>query len=361
MHEQDDHESRTQEASEKKIRDTIEKGKLPVSKDAGVAALFVSFLLCLTLVIPQLWQRLITTLAAMLGRAGELPLLNGADAASYTSVVAIEMALFVGPMVGLISLGGLVASFAQGVPRIVTDRIMPDFSRISIAGGLNRLVSLSNVVEFLKAVFKIAIVGGVIAFVLISDRDALTGSMKMEPRLIPQITLTVVEHLTSAFCIVVGLLALADLGWVRFKWRQDLRMSRQELKDEHKESEGDPHVRSRLRSIALDRSRKRMMSAVPRATFVIANPTHYAIALRYVRAEGGAPLVVAKGKDLIALKIREIAEQNGIPVLERKDLVRAMFDHVELDRMIPQEFFRSIAELIHFLSSLKSESARRSR
>ncbi len=128
-------------------------------------------------------------------------------------------------------------------------------------------------------------------------------------------------------------------------------MSRQEVKDEHKQMQGDPMVKARLRSVALERSRKRMMSAVPTATLVIANPTHYAIALRYVRSEGGAPKVVAKGQDLIALKICEIAEEHDIPVIEDKALARSMYDRVEVDMMIPAEFYRVIAELIHFLGS----------
>ena len=128
-------------------------------------------------------------------------------------------------------------------------------------------------------------------------------------------------------------------------------MSRQDVKDEMKQMQGDPMVKARLRSVALERSRKRMMSAVPTATLVIANPTHYAIALRYVRAEGGAPKVVAKGQDLIALKIREIAEENDIPVIEDKALARSMYDRVEVDMMIPPEFYRVVAELIYLLHS----------
>jgi flagellar biosynthetic protein FlhB len=126
-------------------------------------------------------------------------------------------------------------------------------------------------------------------------------------------------------------------------------MSRQEVKDEIKDAEGDPIVRARLRSLARDRSRRRMMAAVPRATLVLANPTHYAIALRYVASENAAPLVLAKGKDLVALKIRAIAEEHGIPVVDDKALVRSMYDHVEVDRMIPPDFYRAVAEIIHFL------------
>jgi flagellar biosynthetic protein FlhB len=159
-------------------------------------------------------------------------------------------------------------------------------------------------------------------------------------------------HLTSVVAIALTILALSDFVWARFKWRRDLRMSRQEVKEEFRQAEGDPFVKARMRSLAMDRSRRRMMASVPKASFIVANPTHYAIALRYVREEGGAPLVLAKGKDLVALKIREVAEKNGVPVLERKELARAMFEIVEVDRMIPPEFYRPVAELIHFLNAL---------
>ena len=135
-------------------------------------------------------------------------------------------------------------------------------------------------------------------------------------------------------------------------------MTKQEIKDEHKASEGDPLVKQRMRSLSLDRSRRRMLAAVPRATVIIANPTHYAIALRYVREEGGAPLVVAKGLDLVAIRIREIAEKAGIPVVEDKVLARSMYDVVEVDKMIPAAFYKAVAEVIHYLRSRGSSSKR---
>jgi flagellar biosynthesis protein FlhB len=145
------------------------------------------------------------------------------------------------------------------------------------------------------------------------------------------------------------LLVTVDLVWSRMNWRKELRMSRQEVKDEAKQIEGDPMVKARMRSLALDRRRRNMIAAVSRATMVVANPTHYAVALRYVREEGGAPHVLAKGKDYLALRIRAAAEENNIPVIEDKALARSMYDSVEVDRMIPPEFYRAIAELIHTL------------
>ncbi|MBI1867230.1 MAG: flagellar type III secretion system protein FlhB [Methylocystis sp.] len=351
MADAEDHESRTEQATEKKVLDTVEQGKLPVSRDAAVAALFASFLLSLSFVIETVGPRFATALGLIIGNAGELAVHNGADAFLYSQIILLEGARFLTPMLALFVIAGIAASFVQGAPRFVFDRIQPDLSRISIREGWRRMFGLPGLIELLKALFKIAIIGGATVFSLTVDRGLLTDAMRVEPNFVPSVAIKLTIHMTSVVCIATALLALADLVWAQLKWRRDMRMSRQEIKDELKQAEGDPLVKGRLRSLALDRSRKRMMAAVPKATLVITNPTHFAIALRYVREDGGAPLVVAKGQDLIALKIREVAENHGIPVIEKKALVRAMFDHVEVDKMIPPEFYRPIAELIHFLHS----------
>jgi flagellar biosynthetic protein FlhB len=173
--------------------------------------------------------------------------------------------------------------------------------------------------------------------------------MFSDPSLLPELMLTMAIRLVSAIAIATIVLVAADLLWARFKWRSDLKMTKQEVKEEYKQMEGDPMVKARMRSLAQDRSRKRMLAAVPKATFVIANPTHYAIALRYERSEANAPIVVAKGQDLIALKIREIAEKSGVPVIEDKPLARSMYNHVEVDRMIPPDFYKAVAQILFYI------------
>jgi flagellar biosynthesis protein FlhB len=358
MSDTEDQESRTEEATEKKILDALEEGKTPVSRDLSIATLFLTFLLCAAFVIQTVGPRLVGALGLMLGNVGQFALANSADAYMQSRTVVLETARFLTPILAMFIVAAIVAAFIQGSPRLVFQRIEPDLSRISPREGLKRIFGLAGLIELAKSVVKIVIIAGAVIFSLNVDRGLITDSMRVEPGQVPGLLLKLVIRLTSVVCIPVVLLAMADFAWSRMKWRRDMRMSRQEIKEEMKQSEGDPMMKARLRSIALDRSRKRMMAAVPRATFVIANPTHYAIALRYVREEGGAPLVVAKGTDLIALKIREIAEANGVPVLERQALTRAMYDHVEVDKMIPSEFYRPIAELIHFLHNSGRASSR---
>jgi flagellar biosynthetic protein FlhB len=206
-------------------------------------------------------------------------------------------------------------------------------------------------VEFLKGVFKLSSISVVAFTVLHWQENHLVDAMAVEPEAIPELILSIAMRLLSVVCVVTVVLLAADLVWARTHWRRELRMSKQEIKDEMKQNEGDPLKKARLRSLAQDRLRKSMIAAVPRATLVIANPTHYAIALRYVKEEGGAHMVLSKGQDLIALKIREIAEQHSIPVIEDKLLARSMYGSVEVDRAIPPEFYKAVAELIHFLYS----------
>jgi flagellar biosynthetic protein FlhB len=168
--------------------------------------------------------------------------------------------------------------------------------------------------------------------------------------------LSLAVRLLAAVTVAVIVLVAADIVWSRLFLHRELRMTRQEVKDELKQIDGDPIVKARMRSLARDRLRKRMMAAVPRATLVIANPTHYAVALRYVREEGGAPLVVAKGRDLIALRIREIATENGIPVIENKSLARSLYRSVEVDKMIPPEFYKAVAEIVFFLMARQAQT-----
>ena len=352
MSEAEDPESKTQEATEKKIQDSLEEGRAPVSRDLTQAFGLLSLLLCLGFIFDGATRRLTEALTRAFSNAGALYIGSGADMSRYIETLAIEVGVFLAPLVFTFMIAGLAGAFVQSAPRFVISRIIPDVSRLSMIAGWRRIFGLDGAIELGKAVIKLIIVGGAIVFSGLTDRATMTDAMRSDPALLPLITLRILMHLTGVVSIAFGVVAAGDFIWSRIKWRRDLRMSREEVKEEFRQAEGDPFVKARMRSIAMDRSRRRMMAAVPTASLVIANPTHYAIALRYVREEGGAPRVVAKGRDLIALKIRDIARRHQVPVFERKELARGMFDFVEVDHMIPPEFYRPVAELIHFIDTV---------
>lgn len=348
MSQDQDRASKTEEPTEKKIHDAIEKGNTPVSKEALTFASLLAILGVAYLYIANAVTNLAGALERFVDDPAGIALDNAADATHLLEVVAVSAGGFLLPLVGILAVGGLFAAFLQNAPRLVKDRIEPKLSRISPASGLRRMFGAQGWMEFAKAIFKLLVVALVIAALFYFDAGRLVNAMFSDPVTIPELLLTLTVRLLTAVCVATILLVVVDLIFSRFHWRKELRMSRQEIKDEHKQMEGDPLVRARMRSVARERSRRRMMADVPRATIVIANPTHYAIALRYVLEEGGAPVVIAKGADLVALRIREIAEKHEIPVIVDKPLVRSMYDKVEIDRAIPAEFYRVVAEMLYF-------------
>ena len=342
---------KTEEGSEKKKIDALEKGNVPFSREASVFLSLGAMLVVSALMLGHSARPLAEALASLFANPTRDPFGTTADTVAIFRVAERAATVFLWPVLLMLAAAGLLAGMSQGLPRLVLNRIAPKWSKLSPAAGLKRLLGRDGQVEFAKNLFKFVLVSGVVALILRGEGETLVGTLFYEPGQLGPLMLGLVARLLAGSLVAYALLATADLIWARFRWRRDLRMTRQEVKDEMKQAEGDPLLKAKRRSLAMDRRRRRMMAAVPRATLVIANPTHYAIALRYVREEGGAPVVLAKGQDLIALKIREIAEAAGIPVVEDKALARSMYDHVEVSQLIPAEFYKAVAELIHFLQA----------
>ncbi|MHA7882851.1 flagellar biosynthesis protein FlhB [Nitratireductor rhodophyticola] len=341
-----DKESKTEEATEKKIRDSIDKGQLPFSKEAPVFASFLAILTFTIFFAQDSAVRLGSFLSIFLERADGWSLETRSDAMAIYQLVFMEIAKVVGIVMLLLVTAGVAASVLQNTPRFVLDRIKPKLSRISLKEGWSRIFGAKGFVEFAKSVGKIIVAGGFLVLAMREAETRLLAGMITNPVEFTSVIRDIAVQSLVVVTLVVSVIAVADLFWSRHQWRVDLRMTRQEVKDEHKQTEGDPIVKARLRSLARDRARQRMMSAVPQATLVIANPTHFAIALRYRRDEDAAPVVVAKGQDLIALRIREIATEHNIPVFEEPVLARSMYKQVSVDNLIPSQFYKAVAELI---------------
>lgn len=349
MVQQADKESRTEEPTEKRILDEFERGNVPVSREASTFASILAMLAVSAFMARDFLKSTSFVLERLSSDPSGWLLQTSTDAVSLLKTLAWEIAKPLIPVLLTLLAAGLASSFLQHRPRLVFDRIRPDPKRISLVNGWHRIFGAHGQLEFIKGVCKLMLIGVVVWTIFQWQRNDLIGAMAVDPDAIPELLLMIATRLLSIVCVVTILLLAADLLWVRAHWRRDIRMSKQEIKEEQKQLEGDPLVKARLRSLALDRRRKSMIAAVPRATLVIANPTHYAIALRYIREEGGAPLVLSKGKDLVAIKIREIAERHSIPIIEDKALARSMYESVKIDRTIPPEFYKAVAELIHIL------------
>ncbi len=347
---QSDKDTKTEEPTEKRRSDTLERDGGPFSREVSSAAILAVVSLFLATAASSLIGRSAQRLAGFIEAPGAWRLESGEDAIGLlqTAVAAVSgLFLFFAVVV---SIAAVSSSILQNVPRLLLSRITPDFSRVSPGAGFDRLFNSQSLIELLKGIAKIAAAGlAAIAALggITSGFYALHSAPDAIPALAGQLSLRVI-FLCAAMATVI---AAADIFFTRRAWRQRIMMSKQEIKEELKQAEGDATLKGRLRAIARARIKRRMMLNVPKATLVIANPTHYAIALRYVRGEDAAPKVLAKGQGAIALKIREIASRHNVPIIENKPLAKSLFDATTVDQLIPAEFYKAIAELIIYLNS----------
>jgi flagellar biosynthesis protein FlhB len=355
MSEKPDKESKTEPATEKKIRDSVEKGQLPFAKEVPVLGSFLGIIIFAIFFAQSSAFELGRFLAMFLERPDEWSLANANDAVLLYRQVFMEIGKVLGTLMALMVGIGVAASVLQNVPRMVLDRVQPKLSRVSPKEGWSRLFGSKGLAEFVKSIGKLVVAAIILALAMREAQTQLLSGMITQPEAFMLVIREIAIQIILAITVMMIVVAAIDLMWSRYHWHQDLRMTRQEVKDEIKQTDGDPIVKARLRSLQRDRARQRMIASVPRATLVIANPTHYAIALRYVREENAAPIVVAKGQDLLALRIREIAEANGIPVFEEVALARSMYGQVSVDSMIPPQFYQAVAELVRVIYQNKGK------
>jgi flagellar biosynthesis protein FlhB len=354
MSEDRDQDAQTEEATEKKLHEARERGNVPHSREPALLAALAAMLISLIYLVPSNAQLLGDALAHFVDDPSGWRIGTAKDFLLLISPVFVAMVRFVTPILAVMASFGVAAAMAQNGVQIAPDRIMPDLSRISLSSGAARIFGVRGLIEFFKSAGKFLTIVGFTAAVFNAQKSALISAMFADPSSLPDRILALAARLIGGAMVAMLVIAGADLVWVRIRWRRDQRMTRQELKEEIRQTEGDSLLKSRLRSLRLQRSRKRMLNAVPRATMVIANPTHYAVALRYVRGEAGAPLVLAKGKNLIALKIRAAAEAHAIPVIEDRKLARSLYEATVVDHPIPPEFYRAVAEIVHLLQEKKN-------
>lgn len=348
MSEGPDREEKTEEPSEKRLSEARSKGNTPNSRDAAIVLNIVAIWLVLTYLFSGASVRVAAALRPFIEDPARWELRTAGDFGQLLTYIAIYLGGALLPVVGLIALSGLLGAVPQSGGLILT-RLSPDFSRLSLLKGLSRTFGQSNLTNGAKTLFRVGLLGVVTLSSLRSLSTTFLTGDGLAATALAQTIVGVMANLVRDILMVVIIIAVADIFLVRYFWRRDLKMSKQEVKDEQKEAEGDKALKHRMRLLARQRLKRRMIAAVPKATVVIANPTHFAVALRYVKEEGGAPKVVAKGQDSLALRIRAIAEQNNVPVIENKPLARALHEAVPVDAFIPPEFYKAVAEIISLL------------
>jgi len=342
----EDKDNRTEQATEKRLRDAQDEGNVPVSREANNFAYLLAAYISIGSLGGAGLTQFAVTLRGLLASVSQIRIEDSADLLALLWQIVLLCASATLPFILVFAVAGVGASVVQNRPSIVWTKIAPDGSKISLAGGLKRIFGANGLLELGKTTLRVTIMGTVAWYTISSNWDEFLLIMTADPYAILLVSHATILKLILALLAMAFLLFLFDLPAARLLWQRSLRMSHQEIKDERREGDGDPHVKARRRAIARSRSRRRLSRDVLKATVVIANPTHFAVALRYVRQEGGAPKVVSKGQDSVALLIRKIAKEKGIPIVEDKALARSLYKKVAVDQMIPLEFYRVIAEIL---------------
>ncbi|MDE3016888.1 MAG: flagellar biosynthesis protein FlhB [Pseudomonadota bacterium] len=347
-----DQEQKTEAPTQKRLDEAMKKGNVPFSREVSNFLTLAMLALTVSWLAPSVLSHTARLLAPFLADADNLPADPAGLGRILTKVMFGGAAAIALPLAGAI-IATLTASLLQHGFVLSNEPIMPQFSRISPLAGIKRLFSARSLMEFVKGILKILLVG-LIAFIAVYPE---TAHIRQLPGSSAQAMLAFLAMLamrmTTGVAVAMFFIAIFDLLFQRYQYAKSLRMSRQEIKDEFKQSEGDPMVKQRLRRLRHDRARKRMMAAVPKADVVITNPTHFAVALEYDTKRMKAPVVVARGQDIIALKIREIAEEHKVPVVENPPLARALFSSTDLGEEIPVTHYEAVAKIISYIYQLK--------
>jgi flagellar biosynthetic protein FlhB len=357
-----DNSSRTEEATPRKLEEARRRGDVAKSADLNQAVSLAAACAVLAgsggILSTGLVQQLLPFIAAPHELAA---LLDSGQGAEIGRRAVMAAAPFVITVLGASALAGTSANILQqGGFLWSPDKLVPDFSRVSPLSGLQRMFGIDSLVNFLKTLLKVVVTGWVAWSVIAPHKTDVTQLAAMDPLAVMTFARKLLVALFSAILTFMALTAALDFIWQRQRFMQRMRMSREEIKEENRQQEGDPHVKARLRQIRLQRARKRMMAQVPKATVVVTNPTHYAVALRYIAGETPAPICVAKGMDLIALKIREVASEHEIPIVEDPPLARSLYAAVDVDETIPREHYEAVAKVIGFILGRRNRPRARS-
>lgn len=353
MAEEDDSQ-KTEEPTAKKLEKAREKGQMAMSQEVKSWLILLAAAMALYVMAGPIMRDITRMSRGFFESSHAIPV-DPIHLRFMLVDVLLEVGTILAPLALLLMVVAFAASAAQSGLLMAAAKIKPEMSKISLVKGFKNKFSVRQFVEFLKGVIKIAVVW-VVAM-------ALTVPMFDDITLAPMTDLVwslnklhrIVLWIVAGTVGVMTVIALLDYAYQKYHFFKQMKMTKQEVKDEHKQAEGDPQIKAQIRRIRAQRARQRMMAAVPKADVVITNPTHFAVALEYKMDEMAAPKVVAKGIDTLALRIRQVAEENDVPIVENPPLARALYAAVELDEEIPPEHFKAVAEVIGYVMRLRGK------
>ncbi|MFO0752719.1 MAG: flagellar biosynthesis protein FlhB [Thermodesulfovibrionales bacterium] len=346
----EDQDERTEQATGRKRKKARQEGNVPRSRDlTGLMPIWAIFLYLSF--SGAFLASLATYMKGALKRGFQIPV-NEATLVHIFKEDAAQVGVIMAPVFGLILIAVAAVHFLQTGFLVTVAPLSPDFSKLNPIKGIGRFFSLNNLFETIKGVLKILVLGTLLYLIIRSELVKIPLLIDMDMQGIMGFSFEQIRKLFLISVIILTLFSAADYGYQRWQYERNLRMTKQEVKEEHKETDGDPQVKARIRSLQREMARKRMMQEVPKADVVITNPTHYAVALKYDAVKMGAPTVVAKGANLIAENIKQLARKHGVPVYEDKPLARTLFK-LDLGQEIPATLYRALATILAGVYKLK--------
>jgi flagellar biosynthetic protein FlhB len=349
----EDKESKTEDPTQKRLDEALERGDVVKSQEVSTWFVIAGSTLLVSSFSGSIGMGIETPMRNLMMNAHQIRV-DGPGLLALVNSIEFSLISVLGVPFLLLIIAGVVSNLIQHRLVFSTEALSPKFSKISPMAGAARMFGKQALANFLKGLFKIIVIGIVMAIVLWPERHRAEEMIRLDPAVILTVTQTLSVHLMATVVAMLAVVATLDYLFQYRQWFERQKMSLQEIKDEYKQSEGDPHVKGRIKQIRFARMKKRMMAAVPTASVIITNPTHYAVALKYERGMS-APICVAKGVDAIALKIREIATANDVPIVENVPLARALHATVEIDSEIPVEHYHAVAEVIGYMMRLKRQ------
>ena len=358
MSDTNDAASKTEEPTPRKLQQARDRGE--VVKTPDLASL-MSMCAAASVIIMGgggLCRNLVTALTPFIAAPEAVDFSNNGGMQVFRAGV-MAVAPFMGAVILAACAAGVFGNVIQTGLIFSPERLQPDLSKLNPMEGLKRIISIDGLMQFFKSLVKVALTALLAYWVVRPHLNELENLAGMDPMAMLAFSADLVKRLFFAVAGFLLVVAGADWMWQRQRFMQRMRMSKEEVKEDFKQSEGDPHVKARQKQLRVERSRRRMMAQVAKATVVVMNPTHYAVALMYDTAEAPAPLCVAKGLDSLALKIRAVAEEAGVPVLEDPPLARALYAAVEIDDIIPPAHYEAVAKIVGFILNAGREVAAR--
>ncbi len=355
MAEDEDESQKTEQPTERRLEEAARKGQTIQSRELTTFLMLLVFTLCLTYLAPILSKQAITFLKLFIEDSHQIEISSTNLPKIYLFSIYEYSKLVIIPFV-LVMIAAIVSNFVQNGSFIWTiEPLTPKLEKISLVKGFKRIFSMRSVVEFLKGILKIIIVLSIGYISVMPHINKLRMLYKESFAIILSYAHELARDMLIGICIVMAVVAGLDYMYQKYQFMKSLRMSKRDIKQELKETDGNPEIKAKLKQIRMQRAKVRMMAEVPKSDVIITNPTHYSIALKYDDLSMSAPVISAKGKDLVALKIREIANANDIPIVENPPLARALFASCELDDEIPLEHYKAVAEVISYVYKIKGK------